>query len=251
MRIPRNQPFWTSVTLHVVVLFGLFLATLVEALKPKEPPHVFEMVAPPAEEAMPPSEAEARPEPMPESALPDLPPVPDLVRPQPRTPPDPAPAEPSPQPPRLISRAEFIEQFGEPQPRQPTARSNPRPTVTAPQIDVPKLVVPANPTASRPRPEALTAQQRSALGDYSTQLRARIDAAWGKPERLTGRQLAATVVFNVSSSGRISNVRLNPRSGNSDFDQSVLRAFRRARSAGPTPTGQDHVFTMTFRMAAD
>ena len=250
MRLPRNQPFWTSVILHLVVLLGLLFATIVEALRPKEEPHVFEMVSAPAaaistEQNTPP------PEPVPDEPMPELPPVPDLVTPPPEPrpqPPEPTPTEPAPERPQMISREEFIKQFGEPKPRQQNRQSSPRPKITVPRIDVPKLVVPANPSPSNPRPRQLTSAERSALGTYSSQLRARIDAAWGKPENLAGVQIAATVVFEVSARGRISNVRLKPRSGNASFDQSVLAAFRRITSAGPTPTGQSHVFTMTFRM---
>ena len=46
MKIPKDQPFWTSVILHLVVLLALFLVTIVQAFKPKEKPHVFEMVDP-------------------------------------------------------------------------------------------------------------------------------------------------------------------------------------------------------------
>lgn len=251
MRLPGNQPFWTSVILHLVVLLGLFFATILEALRPKEKPHVFEMVSAPAA-ATSTEQNTAPPEPVPDAPMPDLPPVPDLVTPPPEprpTPPEPMPQEPAPERPQIISREEFIKQFGEPKPRQQNRQSSPRPKITVPRIDVPKLVVPANPSPSNPRPRQLTSAERSALGTYSSQLRARIDAAWGKPENLAGVQIAATVVFEVSARGRISNVRLKPRSGNASFDQSVLAAFRRITSAGPTPTGQSHVFTMTFRMA--
>ena len=69
---------------------------------------------------------------------------------------------------------------------------------------------------------------------------ARIDAAWVKPAQLAGVRLLAEVVFDVSSSGRITNERLRRGSGNKAFDQSILTAFRNASSAGLTPTGQPH-----------
>jgi TonB family protein len=86
------------------------------------------------------------------------------------------------------------------------------------------------------------------LADYSARLRSRIDAAWTKPAQLAGVNLVAEIVFDVSASGRITNVRLSRSSGNSAFDQSILAALRRATSAGPTPTGQAHQFTLPFRM---
>ena len=36
MKMPKDQPFWTSVILHLVVLLALFLVTIVQAFKPKE-----------------------------------------------------------------------------------------------------------------------------------------------------------------------------------------------------------------------
>lgn len=256
MRLPRNQPFWTSVILHLVVLFGLFLGTILEALKPKEEAHVFEMVSAPAAEQA----ATDAPAPEPEVQVPELPAVPDLVTPEPepepqRQPPEPEPEpqrqppEPEPQRPKLITREEFRKQYGEPKPRQPARASTRRPSVTVPQIDVPRLVVPSNPSPSNPGPRQLTSSERSELASYNSKLRARIDAAWDKPEGLAGMEIAVTVLFEVSASGRLSNVRLERRSGNQNFDQSVLAAFQRARSAGPTPTGQSHVFTMTLRLA--
>ena len=91
-------------------------------------------------------------------------------------------------------------------------------------------------------------QQLSALADYSSSLRLRIDAAWEKPAQLAGVRLAAEVVFDVSPSGQITNAQLLPGSGNKAFDQSILAAFRSASSAGPTPTGQPHQFSLPFQI---
>lgn len=252
MKLPKDQPFWTSVILHLVVLIALFLATIIETLRPKEKPHVFEMVnAASAEQSV---EPPAETPPTPDNPMPDLPPVPDLADiPEPVvSPPKANPAPPKPTPakpkPKMITRDQFIQQYGAPEPRQQTSTPPSRPTVTAPRIEVPKLVVPANPSPSADSPRPLTQQQMSALGKYSAQLRARIDAAWAKPTSLGGARVEATVIFDVSASGRVTNARLKPGSGNASFDQSVLAAFRKVVSAGPTPTGQAHSFTMTFRM---
>lgn len=253
MKWPKDQPFWTSVILHVMVLVGLFLATIIETLKPREKPHVFEMLDPPAKEqaAATPAEAPPTPEEMP---MPELDPVPALAEvPEPvERPPEPAPPEPSAAPakpkPKMMTQEEFIRQFGSPKPREQRRQPSPRPSVTAPRIEVPKLVVPSTSQTSPSSPPSLTQQQMSALGTYSAQLRSRIDAAWAKPASLAGVEVAATVIFDVSASGRVTNARLRSSSGNSAFDQSVLSAFRKVVSAGPTPTGEDHSFTMTFRM---
>ncbi|MGB0744661.1 MAG: energy transducer TonB [Opitutales bacterium] len=254
MKLPNDQPFWTSVILHIVVLVALFLATIIETLKPKEKQHVFEIVTPPSEQSF-----AASPSPVistPQVPIPELPPMPELMpipEPvvQPAPPARPAPQRPAPVAPerRVLTEKEFRERFGAPQPRLPTRPTTQRQINPGDlEIDVPVPVMPTDPSPSATSPRPLTQQQMSALDSYSAQLRSRIDAAWSKPASLGGIRIAATVIFDVSASGRITNVRLNPRSGNSAFDQSVLAAFRKIVSAGPTPTGQGHSFTMTFRM---
>lgn len=244
MKLPKDQPFWTSVILHLIVLLGLFLATIVQAFKPKEKPHVFQMVEPPAELSQ---SQQATPQPQPPVELPpvELPPVPQVDIPKPT--PKPRPTErPTPKPATepLMSAADFFKNNPKPDPRPQPVK--PRPQIAVPQIDVPKLLIPPS-TPSNPSPQ-LSPQQMSALADYSARLRSRIDAAWTKPPQLAGVKLVAEVVFDVSASGRISNVRLSRSSGNSAFDQSILAAFLRATSAGPTPTGQEHQFFLPFRM---
>ena len=249
MKLPKDQPFWASVILHLVVLLGLFLATIVQAFKPKEKPHVFEMVEPPSQMT-----ASQEPSPsMPTMEMPtvDLQPVPQVEIPQP-APPQPAPPKPAPTPtpapkaePKLMSADEFFKNHPKADPK-PRTTSQTKQTVSVPKIEVPRIVIPKNPSPSAPQ---ITSQQMSELQKYSSRLRAKIDAAWAKPEQLAGVRLEADVVFDVSASGKISNVRLKPSSGNAAFDQSVLAAFRRAASAGPTPTGQSHQFRLAFRMA--
>ncbi len=261
MKFSKNPPLWTAVILHLVVLLGMFLATIVQAFKPKEKPHVFEMVEPPSEL----SHAQASsPEPQLPVDLPqvELPPVPQVEIPEPQpVAPTPTPPKPTPQPkptpkpnpkptpkpaPQLMSADDFFKEHPKeaPKPRQVVT---PRPNIQVRQIDVPKLVLPRNPIESQSN-QQLSSQQLSALASYSSRLRSRIDAAWTKPAQLAGVQLVAEVVFNVSASGQITNARLRPGSGNAAFDQSVLAAFRMASSAGPTPTGQAHEFSLSFRM---
>ena len=249
MKFRKHQAFWTAVILHGVVLLGLFIGTIVEAFKPREKPHVFEMVDPPSETT------QARDAPAPPMDVPEveLTPVPRVDIPKPRPAPDPpkpspertSEPTPAPQKPKMITAAEFFKENPRPDPRPRTPQ--PRPQVSAPQIEAPRLVVPRTNTPANPSPQ-LSPQQLSALADYSARLRSRIDAAWRKPPQLAGVRFVAEVTFSVSASGRISNVRLNPGSGNAAFDQSVLAAFRQATSAGATPTGQSHEFRLSFRM---
>lgn len=240
MKIPKDQPLWTSVILHLVVLLALFLVTIVQAFKPKEKPHVFEMVDPPSEVS---ESKQAAPQPPVQQAPVKLPPVPKVNIPKPLVPtarPNEKPPEPE-----IIDYRDFTKEHPKDKPKpRPVAT---RPDISVHQIDVPKLIIPRTSSSTIPSPQ-LSRQQMSALADYSSRLRSRIDAAWVKPAQLAGVRLFAEVVFDVSSSGQITNVRLRRGSGNKAFDQSILAAFRSASSAGQTPTGQSHQFSLPFRM---
>ena len=229
MKIPKNQPLWTSVILHLVVLLALFLVTIVQAFKPKENPHVFEMVEPPSELSQ---SQQAALQPPVKKAPDKLPPVPKVNTPKPlsRSP--------------IIDYRDFTKEHlkDKPKPRFVT----PRPDISVYQIDVPKLLN-SIPSATSSSPQ-LSRQQMSALDGYSSRLRSRIDTAWVKPAQLAGMRFVAEVFFDVSPYGQITNIRLLRSSGNAAFDQSVLAAFRNASSAGPTPTGQPHQFSLPFRM---
>ncbi len=230
MKIPKDQPFWTSLILHLVVLLALFIVTIVQAFKPNEKPHVFEMVDPPNEvsQSQPPA-----PQPPVQQAPVNLPPVPT-----------PRPKEKPPSKPQIIDYRDFTKEHPKDKPKsRPVAA---RPDISVHQIDVPKLVIPRISSPTSPSPQ-FSRQQMSALDGYSSRLRSRIDAAWVKPAQLAGMRLVAEVVFDVSSSGQITNVRLRRGSGNKAFDQSILAAFRSASSAGPTPTGQPHQFNLPFQ----
>ena len=240
MKIPKDQPFWTSVILHLMVLLALFLVTIVQAFKPNEKPHVFEMVDPSSELNQ--SQQVALQAPV-YQASDKLPPVPKVNIPNPAVQ-TPRPEEKPPKP-QIIDYQDFTKEHLKDKPKlRPVT---PRPDISVHQIDVPKLVIPRSPSATSPSPQ-LSRQQISALADYSSRIRSRIDAAWVKPTQLAGGRLLAEVVFDVTSSGRITNVRLRRSSGNKAFDQSILTAFRNASSAGPTPTGQPHQFSLPFRI---
>ena len=157
---------------------------------------------------------------------------------------------PQPTPKPLISAADFFKKNPKknPKPRksQPT-----RPAYQAPTINTSKIQqnLQSNlPTTVHAPSGSLTAAQRTALQRYGDQLNSRLNRAWIKPANLAGVGLVVTVVFDVSSSGRISNIRLRPASGNPSFDTSVKAAFTGVRSGGVTPTGQAHSFTMSFKM---
>lgn len=247
MNFQKNQALWTSVILHLVVLVGLFLSTLVHLFQRKEPEHVFQMVDPPgAASGAQAAATPAQPQPVPPPILPDLAPVPDVALPKPQ----PAP-KPTPQPAPVVkpmSYAEFIKQnpIKEPVQRKPL----PKASVKVPTIDTSKVRASLQGLLQNQSrvDSGMSAAQQDALTQYGARLNVQLNRAWLKPSSLAGVRLVATVIFDVSSAGRISNVRLQPASGNSAFDGSVLAAFRRVAAAGATPTGNSHTFTMSFRM---
>ncbi len=249
MRNGKNQSLWTSVILHVAVLLALFL--IVEAFLPKEKPHVFEMISEPSPQDSP--ESGAPMETPPNFDLPDVKPmadIPDPVLPEPepvkpRPEPTPVKPTPAPEPPKLMSLDDFRKDnpLKKPKPR-PQQQSRQAP----PKIDIPKGDwETVSPTVHAPSGR-LTQAERTALQRYGDQLNSRLNRAWIKPANLAGVGLTVTVVFDVSRSGRISNIRLRPASGNASFDASVKSAFTRVGSGGVTPTGQAHSFTMSFKM---
>jgi TonB family protein len=61
-------------------------------------------------------------------------------------------------------------------------------------------------------------------------------------------QLSVKISFDVTASGSVMNPRITKSSGNRDFDEAVLDAFRRMRSIGPTPDRRPHNWTITFQM---
>lgn len=258
MNFRKNQSFWTSCILHVVVLLGLFLATIIEAFKPKEPEHVFVMVEPPSENMAPSPQPQDTPQPNLDIDLPEPLEIPDLPEPveappaptPPKpSPPKPAPPTPVPAKPKVLSYEDFIAQQGQPKPRIRTEEPRTQ-TPTAPQInqnDIQKRLKDALKNQTRPETQ-LSQQDMSELLRYNEMLSARLNRAWGKPAGLSGVRLEVSVIFDVSASGQISNIRLNPSSGNQTFDQSVIAAFKKVANAGPTPTRRGHTFTKTFRM---
>ncbi len=259
MKLNKNQALWTSVILHLVVLMGLFLATIVEAFRPKEKLHVFEMVEPSG--AQSPVQSPASMETPPDFEMPDVKamdiPDPVLPEPAPVTPPTPKAVKPTPKPqpvqesPQLMSLDDFrkTNPLKQPKPRKPQPA---KPNFKAPKINTDKINqslrsltnIAVNDSSSR----TLSAAERTALQRYGDQLRSRLNRAWLKPANLAGVGLVVTVVFDVNSSGRISNVRLRPASGHPAYDRSVKNAFSKVASGGVTPTGQGHSFTMSFKM---
>ncbi|MGJ8648802.1 MAG: TonB family protein [Opitutaceae bacterium] len=242
MNFRKNQAFWTSVIIHLVVLFGLLLATIIQAFKPKEKIHVFEVFETPSEQST--QVAVDTPPPVEPVEPLDLPEIPEVATP---TPPAPTPTRdttPAPTPAKLMSAAEFFEQNPIKQRKPPTPR--PTQTIKPIVINTPVINIP-NATVTTPSDRNMSPQEQDALSRYASQINARLNSAWIKPASLANAGLVSEVSFDVSASGRISNIRIRPSSGNAIFDESIRSAFRKVTTAGPTPTGKMHTIKLTFR----
>ncbi len=258
---PRQNPaLWTSTILHLVVFAGLLLATLIEALLPKETPHVFEMVSAPTPDERPKQESLST-EPLPDFRLPEVQPLeipepPPVHRPQPvqKKTPVSQPVAPTVAPEKsvepLMSYEDFLKKNKIKQPKTQNLPQN-RPKIKVPVINTEQFGVKLQSsltTTDARTSQALTTLEQTALQRYGSLLNSRLNKSWTKPSALSGVNLVVTVVFDVSRSGRISNIRFSQSSGNASFDESVRAAFAQVGSAGETPTGQDHTFTMSFKM---
>ena len=226
MKVSKDRPFLASVGLHLVILLGFLLFTIIQAFWPKEKIHVFEVID------LPNTDNSTQKTDLPAKKAPNLPEV--------------AVSKPVPKPQPLVSHEEFSKKNPKPDPKPRVVKRDVK--ITVQQIEVRDLVIKPNTPTPSDRQKQLTDQQNSALSLYNRRLRAKIDAAWTKPAQLAGVNLVARIVFNVSSSGLLSNPRLTKSSGNTAFDQSIISAFKLANTVGPTPTGQGYQYTLAFRM---
>lgn len=95
--------------------------------------------------------------------------------------------------------------------------------------------------------KALSRAEQSALESYIALLIQRLRAAHEKPPGLS-ELLEAKVEFRIAADGTLSSVKIVDSSGSAEFDRSVLEAFARVRSIGPTPNGKSDVWVVTFKM---
>ena len=232
MRFLRNQPLLASVILHVITLIAGLLYILAVNFWPRPDSHVFEIVTAPPQSAHPKVSNVVAEVPIKQSPI--------LQTATPRTKQELAiQAEPQAKP--TLTYDQFIKKEGNPKPRIQPVNTQP---IELPSIDWQELELTATASQSNDR---LSDAQMSELLHFQNQLRNQLYAAW-KQQEITAVNLKCVAAFEVSATGVISSVRLLPRSGNSNFDASVLEAFRRLSRIQPTPTGRSHQFKMTFRI---
>jgi TonB family protein len=98
--------------------------------------------------------------------------------------------------------------------------------------------------------KALTREEADQLSVYISFLIQELKRAHEPPSGVSDR-LETKVTFDITASGAILNPRISKSSGNREFDESVLDAFRRMRSIGPTPNRRADTWTVTFKMRDD
>lgn len=98
--------------------------------------------------------------------------------------------------------------------------------------------------------KALSVAEQNLLDQYFAYLKIKLKQAHIPPPG-TGDSLTTTVQFYLSSTGGISSVKVLRSSGNSEFDQSVVDAFRRVSSIGPRPDGRSEELVIEFNTKED
>lgn len=289
MQAKSSSAFVVSLTLHAFVAGIIFLTTLYVAQKDKEAPVIFELVAGPPtapEQLVAPALGNTlsklkldipkvdlpEPQPEPPQAEPDPEPTPpEPMKKQPKVEPVKAPpvkptknpAPDKPKPPTISTSAikksaktsyqDYLKKHPTP---KPAAKPAPPRTGKAPQIDHEGIAQGVRGgSTSNPKGggggKALTRAEQSLYDTYYSFLKSALKEAHQPPAGVSD-QLEAEVTFDITASGQIINPRITRSSGNREFDESVLAAFRRVRSIGPTPDGKpDTRRSVTFRMRDD
>jgi len=260
MQGKTKQGFVLSMLLHVGVVVGAFLFTL---LKPLEKPKmdIFELVAPP-----PSSPALPSTEPALDFSAPEEPaPPPPKVQPPPPKPkpPDPVPKpvdkpKPIPEPPKVPPpppkpvepppKPMTMEEFRKLNPQKPkTPPKTPPKPVTVPRIDTRFTPNLKDTVVNTDSLAGLSQIQQSALQSYIARLRAALELCWAKPSGVS-QTISTEIEFHVVPAGTLTRIRITRSSGNSQFDGSVLDAFEALGTGGQTPEGKPLNLRLTFRM---
>ncbi len=248
----RAGAFILSIIFHLAILVLIVMGVLFKPT-PKPLPMIFEMVSPPntgevadivenTEIEFTPQEIEPLPEPIPE---PEPLPIPEPVP----VPPKPKPKPPEPPKPKTLSYEEFIRQQGKPKP-QKVRKTQPK-KIVAPKIDTSAIRANLNELlVDSSNVRNMSTGEQDALMSYLSGIKAALKRAWQKPSGLSNN-LKCTVRFDVSAGGKLLSPRIVSSSGNSEFDTSVLQAFKNIRNFGPTPHGRSEFIQIVFRMADD
>jgi len=272
MHAKSPSSFVVSLTIHAFVGALIFLTTVYVARQEK-PPVIFELVAGPPtapDELVAPAlgnsavpvkmetpKVEAAPVPtQPEPAAkevtpPNEPEVPAVAAPKPvatKAKPDTSIAKEM----KRSARVSYQDYLKKHPPPKPSTGAPAQKVANVPRIDAQGIangVRGGSTTNTRGGGggKALTREEQSELNTYISFLLNALKEAHEPPPGVSD-QLEAKVTFDITASGSILNPRISKSSGDRAFDESVIEAFRRVKSIGPTPNGKADTWTVTFRM---
>lgn len=95
--------------------------------------------------------------------------------------------------------------------------------------------------------QGLTPEQ-ARFGRYYMAVFNKIQSAWILPHYYEQNQLTATVEITIRADGRIVKTRFEKKSGNAEFDRSVMRAIQKANPLPPLPPGvREPLLTLGIR----
>jgi len=253
MRPYSSSAFLTSLTLHGFVAALLFVTTIYVARSDRMRPVIFDLVAGPPtapDELVAPARGNTTAPvkiKVPQVELPAEKPQESTVVPETKPKPDTSLAKDLKKSER-VSYQEYLKKHPTPKASAPTT---PR-VANVPKIDTQGIVggVKGGSTANTRGGgggNALTREIQSQLDTYISFLIQELKNAHEPPSGVSD-QLETKVTFDITASGAILSPRISKSSGHREFDESVLDAFRRVRSIGPTPTRRPDTWTVTFRM---
>jgi TonB family protein len=264
MRANSPSSIAVSLSLHTFVAGVIFVTTVYVAQQDK-PPVIFELVAGPPtapEQLVAPAlgntpnavkldvpKVETPPLPEPEVApVPPAPPEAREVVPPPKAKPDVSIAKQVKRSQRM-SYQQYLKSHPTPKAAPPSTSQK---VANVPRIDAQGIAngVRGGSTANTKGGgggKALTREEQSELNTYISFLLSALKEAHEPPPGVSD-QLETKVTFDITAGGSILNPRISKSSGNREFDESVLQAFRKVRSIGPTPTGKADTWTVGFKM---
>jgi len=277
MRANSSSSLFFSLLLHALVAAAIIITTYVVARQTKDAPVIFELVAGPAtapDELVAPAlgnttnavkletpKVDPTPTPPsePEPVVKTPPEEKTVETPPPEKPQTKAPDKPKPKPDNSMvkemnksaktSYKEYLKKH--PIPKQ-TASTTPRKSATGPRVDAQGIAqgVKGGSTANTRGGgggKALTREEADQMSTYISLLIQELKKAHEPPPGVSDR-FETKVTFDITASGAILNPRISKSSGDKAFDESVLEAFLRMRSIGPTPNRRSDTWTVTFRM---
>jgi len=254
MKMSMKTTFYWSLGGHVFFFLLLAVVSLITSCsrnrQPKEV-HVFRLQAgPPAPRVAVAPTQQNKPEPVKPTPKREQP------KPQPKKPtPKPEPKKTEPKPPEKIeskpvSYDDFLKEHKLPEPKPVEPSPKPvQPAPTPPQQD-------SNQELRKELEQIIqgfggtdtSSDQMQEFNRYIGQLRAQLNRLWLQPDNLPPGKWSALIEFTVQRNGKVVRVHFKQKSGNLDFDQSLIRAMNAFVTTTPPPGGKAQVFTIPFSM---